>query len=148
MVKPVENKLRTYHVTLVREGEAYARAETHGHTMYLGVRRGDPSAGFNAAETLLAALGACLLTNINSLAQKMHILLREVRVDIEGVRRDKPPALIEVTYRLHIDSPAPAEKLQKLHELAIEWGTVYNTLLNGVPIHGELVNTQGEDRAP
>ncbi len=139
MVKPVKNQLRTYHVTVKRDGEAYARAQAGGHVIHLGARRGDPSVGFNAAETLLAALGACLMTNINSFAAKMHIPLDDVRIEIHGIRRDQPPALIQVTYELHIDSPAPEEKLHKLHDLAVEWGTVTNTLINGVPVEGKLV---------
>jgi len=139
MIKPVKNTLRTYRVTVTRDGEAHARVQTRGHMLHLGVRRGDPSVGFNAAETLMAALGACLMTNINSMAQKMRIPLRDVRIEIEAVRQDAPPAIIQISYRLHIDSPASADALQRLHKMATEWGTVYNTLLRGVPISGELV---------
>lgn len=128
--------LRHYRVEVTRQDEAHALASSHGHTLPLGVRRGDSTAGFNAAETLLAALGTCLLTNINALAAKMHLQVNGVRVEIEGDRRDKPPSIVEIRYRLFFDSPEPPEKLAKLHDLAFKWGTVSNTLLQGVSIRG------------
>lgn len=130
--------VRTYHVVVERQDEAHAQASSHGHTLTLGVRRGDPAAGFNAAETLLAALGVCLITNVNALAAKMRMRVDDVRVEVEGDRRDEPPGLVQVRYRLFLDSPEPTDKLEKLHEVAFKWGTVTNTLLDGVAVHGEL----------
>lgn len=131
---------RSYQVIVERQDEAHARASSHGHTLTLGVRRGDPTAGFNAAETLLASLGVCLITNINALADKMHLRIDGVRVEIEGLRRDEPPALIQIRYRLVLDSPEAPEKLEKLHDVAFKWGTVTNTLLNGLAPQGELIH--------
>lgn len=128
--------LRRYRVEVTRQDEAHALASSHGHTLALGVRRGDPTAGFNAAETLLAALGACLMSNVNALAAKMRLQLNGVRVEIEGDRRDDPPGIIQIRYRLILDSPEPPDRLEKLHDLAFKWGTVTNTLLNGVTIQG------------
>jgi uncharacterized OsmC-like protein len=133
--------LRTYHVAVERQDEAHVRASSHGHTLTLGVRRGDPTAGFNAAETLLASLGACLITNVNALADKMRLQVNGVHVEIEGDRRDEPPCLVQIRYRLLLDSPEPPDKLEKLHELAVKWGTVTNTLLDGVAVWGKLTET-------
>lgn len=124
--------MRTYRVLVERQDEAHARASSHGHTLTMGVRRGDPTAGFNAAETLLASLGVCLITNVNALAAKMRL-----RVEVEGERRDEPPGITQIRYRLVLDSPEPLEKLEKLHEMAFKWGTVTNTLLDGVVVEGE-----------
>lgn len=130
--------VRAYHVAVERRDEAHARASSHGHTLMLGVRRSDVTAGFNAAETLLAALGACLITNVNALADKMRLQVDGVRVEVEGDRRDEPPGLVQVRYCLVLDSPEPLAKLEKLHDLAVRWGTVSNTLLDGVLLLGEL----------
>lgn len=130
------NTLKTYRVTVERRDVAHARASSHGHTLPLGVRRGDPTAGFNAAETLLASLGACLITNVNTLAAKMRLQVDDVRVEVEGDRRDEPPGIVQIRYRLLLDSPEPPDKLEKLHDLAFKWGTVTNTLLDGVTIRG------------
>ncbi len=130
--------LRTYSVKVTRQDEAYAKASSHDHTLNLGVRRGDSTAGFNATETLLAALGGCLITNVVAFSEKMRLTVDNIHVEIDGDRRDDPPALINVRYRLFLDSPESPEKLTKLHELAIQWGTVTNTLINGVSVNGEL----------
>jgi uncharacterized OsmC-like protein len=129
---------REYRVTVERQDEAHALAHSHGFTLPLGVRRGDPSAGFNAAETLLASLGACLITNLTSLAAKMRLRVEGVRVEVEGLRQDDPPGIVQVRYRLILESPEPPEKLEKLHQLAVEWGTVTNTLLEGVQVEGTM----------
>jgi uncharacterized OsmC-like protein len=137
MVDAKPNTFKTYRVTVERQDEAHARASSHGHTLTLGVRRGDPTAGFNAAETLLASLGVCLITNINTLAAKMRLRVDDARVEVEGDRRDEPPGIVQVRYRLVLDSPEPPDRLEKLHNLAFKWGTVTNTLLNGAAIQGE-----------
>ena len=131
-------KTQSYHVSLRRAGEIHALAEAHGHALQLGVHRGDPEAGFNAAETLMAALGACLMTNINSMADRMHLQIDDARIEIDGIRRSDPPALITLEYTLILVSPEPEEELAALHEKAVKWGTVTNTLMNGVHPGGTL----------
>jgi putative redox protein len=134
--------LHTYYVEVERHDETHAMASSHGHILTLGVRHGDPTAGFKAVETLLAALGVCLTTNVNDLADKMRLQVDSVYVEIEGDRRDKPPRLVQVRYRLLLDSPEPPDKLAKLHALAAQLGTVTNTLLSGVAVQGELAEAQ------
>ncbi|MBN1954406.1 MAG: OsmC family protein [Anaerolineae bacterium] len=137
-----ENGLRSYQVTVERQDKAHALASSHGHTLTLGARQGDSTAGFNAAETLLASLGACLITNVTALAEKMRLQVDQVRVEIEGDRRDEPPGIVQIRYRLVLDSPEPLDKLEKLHEVVFRWGTVTNTLLDGAAIQGDLLNAR------
>jgi uncharacterized OsmC-like protein len=87
----------------------------------------------------LAALGACLLTNVNAISQKMHLRINAARVEFDALRRDEPPALIQISYRLVLDSPDPPEKLQELADLCFKWGTVTNTLANGLTPRGTLI---------
>lgn len=134
----------TYRVTVERQSSRQARAQARDHILFLNILKGDGSAGFNAAETLLAALGTCLLTNVNALARKMHLRIDGARVELEASRRDKPPTLEYVTYHLILESPEPDEKLRRLHELAARWGTVTNTLVNGITPQGELVSQHTE----
>lgn len=141
-----QSPFRKYNVTVERQDEAHALAHAHGFTLPLGVRRGDPSAGFNAAETLLASLGACLVTNLTSLAAKMRLQVDGIRVEVEGLRQDDPPGIVQVHYRLILDSSEPPERLERLHRLAVEWGTVTNTLLDGLHLEGTL--EVGPSRAP
>ncbi len=128
-----------YHVTATTQDDSHALVETRGHRLTLNVKKGAGEAGFNAAETLLAALGACILTNVNAIGAKMRLQIDEARIEIEATRRDEPPALTEIRYKLILKSPEPREKLEELHELCIKWGTVTNTMINGLVPQGTLV---------
>ena len=128
-----------YRVTVTRQDESHALAEARGHRLTLNVKKGAGEAGFNAAETLLAALGACILTNVNAIGEKMHLQIDAARMEFDATRRDEPPALTEIRYKLIIKSPEPPEKLEELHGLCVKWGTVTNTVINGLTPRGELV---------
>ena len=128
----------TYAVSVTRQDEGRATATTRDHQLTLNVRKGDGRPGFNAAETLLAALGACILTNVNAITAKMRLPLEDAQVRFEAARRDEPPALTHITYELILDSPAPPEKLEELYRLAVKWGTVMNTLTGGLTPQGSL----------
>jgi uncharacterized OsmC-like protein len=128
-----------YHVTVTQQNESHALAETRGHHLPLNVKKGAGEAGFNAAETLLAALGACILTNVNAIGEKMRLQIDAARMEFDAARRDEPPALTEIRYKLILKSPEAPEKLAELHDLCVKWGTVTNTLINGLTPQGELV---------
>ena len=128
-----------YHVNVTIQDDSHALAEARGHKLTLNVRKGAGEAGFNAAETLLAALGACLLTNVNAIGGKMRLQIDNARMEFEALRRDEPPALTEIRYKLILKSPEPPEKLAELHDLCVKWGTVTNTVINGLTPQGELV---------
>ncbi|MEJ5240435.1 MAG: OsmC family protein [Anaerolineales bacterium] len=128
----------TYHVTAKRVDDSHALVETRGHRITLNVKKGAGEAGFNAAETLLAALGACILTNVNAIGEKMRLQIDEARIEFEAERRDEPPALTEIRYKLILKSPEPREKLEELHDLCVKWGTVTNTVINGLRPQGTL----------
>jgi uncharacterized OsmC-like protein len=128
-----------YHVNVTTQNDSHAEAETRGHRLTLNVKKGASEAGFNAAETLLAALGICILTNVNAIGQKMRLQIDAARVEFDADRRDDPPALTEIRYKLILKSPEPPDKLAELHDLCIKWGTVANTVINGLTPQGELV---------
>jgi len=128
-----------YHVNVTIQDDSHALAEARGHKLTLNVRKGAGEAGFNAAETLLAALGACLLTNVNAIGGKMRLQIDNARMEFEALRRDEPPVLTEIRYKLILKSPEPPEKLAELHDLCVKWGTVTNTVINGLTPQGELV---------
>ena len=130
-----------YTVTVARQDESRAVARTRGHELTLNVKKGDGAAGFNAAETLLATLGACLLTNINAIAGKMRLQIDEARVEFTAVRQDNPPLLTRVQYNLILASPESPEKLEELYRLAVKWGTVANTVTQGIQADGRLTIT-------
>jgi len=128
-----------YDVTVTRQDEVHSVASAGEHRLLLGTRRGDLTAGFNAAQTLLAAQGACLISNLTHFAELMRLDVAEIRIDVRGLRADDPPGLFEITYQVNLISSEPEEKLQKLFDLAVKWGTVTNTLAEGVEPQGKLL---------
>lgn len=139
MVSKTGNTSLNYHVVAKRIDASHAEMETRGHKLTLNIKKGSGEAGFNAAETLLAALGACLLTNVNAIGEKMRLDIRSARIEFDAQRRDEPPALTEIRYQLILESPEAEEKLQELAELCFKWGTVTNTVVNGLTPQGTLV---------
>jgi len=139
MTQENDSSARGYRVTVIRQSDGHAQAETRGHRLALNVKKGVGEAGFNAAETLLAALGACILTNVNAIGEKMRLQIDKARIEFEATRLDEPPALIEIRYQLILTSLEPRDKLAELHNLCIKWGTVTNTVINGLTPQGELV---------
>lgn len=135
-----------YHVVATQVNDTQARVTARGHEFTLNIKKGAGEAGFNAAETLLAALGACLLTNVNAIGEKMRLDIRAARVEFEATRRDEPPAVTEIRYRLILQSPEAPEKLQDLADLCFKWGTVTNTLVNGLVPQGRLVIEEPADK--
>lgn len=130
--------MQTYTVTVQRVDDAHAEVRVRSFRLATGARRDDLSAGPNAVETLLAALGTCLLTNVNTLMEQMHLRIADAHIELEGERQDKPPLLTHVTCRLVLVSAEPRSRLETLFALAQKWGTVSNTLARGVSLDMEL----------
>lgn len=128
--------MKKYNVTVKRDAER-AIVESHGFTSQFGAKSGDQNIGLNATEALLGALGTCLITNINTIARKMHITIDKLYLDISGVRIDNPPSISEISYKLHIDCNGTDKQIQRLTDLSMEYGTVTNTLLRGTEIRNK-----------
>jgi uncharacterized OsmC-like protein len=119
-------------VTVSRQDDRHAVAASRGHALTLNIKKGEGTAGFNAAETLLAALGACILTNVNTISAKMRLQIDDAQMHFTAVRQDEPPILTEIKYELVLDSPESPEKLKELYRLLVKWGTVISTLVQGL----------------
>lgn len=137
---------QVYHVTLTSRSTGKALASAHSHEISLGVCQGDWAKGFNAAETLLAALGACLITNIYALATKMRLSVGGVRVEMTGFHEEKPPRLGHADCVITLSSSSPMEKLGRLVELAFEHGTVANTLAAGMRLSRQIYVVPADQR--
>jgi hypothetical protein len=79
------------------------------------------------------------VTNVNAIGEKMRLQIDEARIEFEADRCDEPPALTEIRYKLILKSPEPCEKLDELHQLCLKWGTVTNTVMNGLTPQGTLI---------
>lgn len=119
-----------------RIDEAHARSSVRDFYLTLGARRADAQAGFNPVETMLSAVGDCLLTALDFVAQLSHVPINGAAVEVEGERQDKPPMLTQIRYVLRIASQAPHERLERVVELARANSTVFQTVSMAVPITG------------
>lgn len=109
---------------------AIARAD--GNTIETSIVSGDTTHGFNAVQTLLTAMGTCLMTNLRSISKKMGIELEEVRLEITGTRIQEPPMLTKILLVVHLKTNAPRKKIDRLLSLSVKYGTVLNTVLKGI----------------
>ncbi|MHB1355196.1 MAG: OsmC family protein [Anaerolineae bacterium] len=136
--------MQTYQMTVHRLDSLRAESRIRDFTLMTGVRRADPTAGLNAVETLLSSLGTCLLTNVNTLIEQMHLKISEARVELTAVRQDDPPLVTSIRYQLVLVSPEPRVRLETVFKLAQKWGTVSNTLARAVTLEAELITVPSE----
>lgn len=93
---------------------------------------------FNPAELLMAALGACIIKGIERVTPILKFELRGVEVRLNGVRQDVPPKMESIHYEILVDTDESDRRLALLHENVRKYGTVYNTLLAGTSLEGDL----------
>ena len=137
--------MQTYQMTVRRLDEFHAESHVRDFTLTTGVKRADPTAGPNAVETLLSALGTCLLTNVNTLMAQMHLAIADARVELTATRQDDPPLITGIRFQLILTSSEPRKRLETVFELAQKWGTVSNTLLRAVALEAELITIPFND---
>lgn len=128
-----------YRVSLVRQADGVRTTATvRDFSLTLGAHRGDAAAGFNAVETLLASVGACLTSSLGMVAELSHVELSGVEVEVTGVRQDKPPRLTELRYDIAVRSETDDAKLARLLALAERNSTVVSTLRLAIPVSGGI----------
>jgi uncharacterized OsmC-like protein len=128
-----------FHVSVTRTTPTTARAEAHGQALDFAIKGGDPTLGFTPPETLLAALGGCILSNVTRKAAEMGLVIEGAEVVIDAARRSEPLGIDPLSYRLILTSDEPAARLQELYRIATTDGAATNAILNGVTPQSELV---------
>jgi putative redox protein len=126
--------MQTYTVTVERTDASHVTAATREFRLTLGARRADLTAGFNPVETMLAAMGSCLLTALQMVAELSRLPVGSMAMELEAVRQDKPPTVVSAQYRLTVESPLPEERVVRLVHLAETNSTVFQTLSRAFPI--------------
>jgi uncharacterized OsmC-like protein len=66
---------------------------------------------FNPTELLLAALSACMIKGIERVTPLLHLSLRGVEAQVDGVRQDVPPRMESIRYEIVVDTDEPDHKL-------------------------------------
>ena len=96
------------------------------------------SDAFNPAELLLAAVAACMIKGIERVAPILKFAFRGVEVKLHGVRQDKPPKMVEITYELIVDTDESDRRLELLHENVRKFGTISNTVAEATKLEGQI----------
>lgn len=91
------------------------------------------------AELLCAALAACLLKNVERYSGLLSFEYEMAGVEVEAERRDVPPAMTRMHYRLEIVTNEPIHRVELLHRNVRKYGTITNTLAAAVELTGEVV---------
>jgi uncharacterized OsmC-like protein len=100
-----------------------------------GKEEGGNDLGPAPTETFLAALGACLMTNISRFGSKMRLGLKSVNMKITGTKEynEHPASFVTLNIKASIEAMTKdREKLQRLVKVAEENCIVSNTLKNAV----------------
>jgi uncharacterized OsmC-like protein len=139
MSATIHNETPRFHVSVTRTSEKTARAEAHGQVLELAIKGGDPTVGFTPPETLLAALGACILSNVTRKAAEMGLVIEGAEVVFDAARCSEPLGIDPLRYRVILTSEEPVARLQELYLIATTDGAATNALLNGVTPESELV---------
>lgn len=92
----------TYEVALDRLDAHGAVAHCKSADVAVDSVPGGPQDAFNPAELLLAALGACMLKNIERVAAILRFRFDSVHIALRGERHDAPPRMEHITYRIII----------------------------------------------
>lgn len=92
----------------------------------------------NPAELLLGAFAACCLKSVERFSKLLKFEYDDARIEVVGLRQEKPTKLIEIQYILYINSQDPSLNLPLLHKNIQQYGTIYNTLKASCAISGAL----------
>jgi uncharacterized OsmC-like protein len=127
-----------YRVSARRVNSHGSEATTKNATVALDTDvNGRPDA-FNPAELLLAAVAACMIKGIERVAPILKFAFRGVEVKLHGVRQDKPPKMVEITYELIVDTDESDRRLELLHENVRKFGTISNTVAEATKFEGQI----------
>jgi len=137
-MKAQKQETKKFKVNVKRISPQQAVAETHGQKVTLAIQGKDPNLGFTAPETVLAAFGACILSNVTKGAAEMGLQVADASIEFSALKRLAPLGYEDLQYTLTLQSPEPPEKLQALYEYATTDGTATKALLEGLKPQGAL----------
>jgi len=132
-----ENVQKQLNAKLTWKGGVCSEIKMRHHVIVIdsGKEEGGNDLGPAPTETFLAALGACLMTNISRIGQKIRLGLKSVNMDITGTKEynEHPASFVTLNINVSIEAKTKdREKLERLVKLAEENCTVSNTLKNAL----------------
>jgi uncharacterized OsmC-like protein len=127
-----------YRVSAHRIDSHSSEAVTKEATVVLDTDVNGRLDAFNPAELLLASVAACMIKGIERVSPMLKFAFRGVEVKLHGVRQDKPPKMIAITYELIVDTDESDRRLDLLHENVRKFGTISNTVAEATKLEGTI----------
>lgn len=132
-----ENIRKSLRASLNWKGDVCSEAKMRHHTMLIDSSReeGGRDLGPTPTEVFLASLGSCIMVNISRIGEKMKLGLKDVHMEVTGVKESNEHPSSFITLNVDISIRADTqdrEKLERLVRLAEENCTISNTLRNAV----------------
>jgi len=134
----MEQQEKIFNVKVKRINGGRAEVEAHGQKIILSTRGDDQNLGITAPETVLAAFGTCIISNINKLSKEEGLKIDDVSIEFQAKKRLNPLGFEDLHYTVTIQSPEPKEKLQTLYQKVTTNGTATTALLEGIKPQGKL----------
>lgn len=129
----------TFHVTAKRNDSQSGSAYCKEASLLIDTNLAGRVDAFNPAELLLAALSACMIKSIERVTPILKFQLRGVEVELKGIRQDSPPKMESIYYIIRVDTDETDHRLALLHDNVKKFGTVFNTVVTGTVLAGELI---------
>lgn len=128
---------------LTWKGGVCSEIKMRNHTIIIDSQKeeGGEDLGPEAPEIFLAALGACVMTNISRIGKKMRLNIKKVSMEIKGVKEHngRPSSFVSLKINVSIEADTSDRvKLERLVELSEKNCTVSNTVKNAVATKIEL----------
>jgi len=96
----------------------------------------------NPAELFLASLSACILKNVERFSELLNFEYTKASIILEANRKEKPPSIDSITYKLYLSSEDPKLNLNLLQKNIEKFGTIYNTIAGSCSISGTITITR------
>ena len=90
--------------------------------------------GFNGGELLLMAIGACYTNDLYREAAKMNMVIKSVRVDVEGDWGGDPVRAQNVAFQVRVEAKASEKKIMNLIERTDKVAEIHNSLRMGTDV--------------
>ncbi len=85
-------------------------------------------------EAFMAALAGCLVRNLRSMADGRRITLERADLHLAATRSDDPPAVTSLIVDLDVVADAEPERVRRVVEQALRYGTITRTLHRACPL--------------
>ncbi len=111
------------------------RRTTASGALWTGVLNATPDDdidGPSPIEALLAAVAACFVRNLWSVAESAHIVFEGVELRLAADRSDDPPAVTAIRLEADLATEAPVATATRVVGLALRYGTITRTVARGV----------------